>query len=422
MDQAVDDSNQAAIGQGDSVPRTVLVVDDDPAIRSTVVDALRDWGYVAREASSITAALTLITREQPAAVLLDLKISDGAGISILKELRRRSPDSVIVFIAGYGNPKNALEAGLRRAYGFLTKPFDETEMRSMLEEALRPQTTSSRKENILTYDDSRQQYFNQTKRGRPQQTTTAPLGKLILKAMKSLGLSYKHVVAESERLAKLHKNSDMRIGKSTLGNIISGSIRQPGTAKLDALRIILNLSHAETDAALGLQPERHFPEQLELSRGRTHEVNAETVTRHRKIRFPILRNDTDLNDSQLLEGAVKRWSTIEVEYLSSFFPLHYCYVVVGEHDNNAAPIAPPGSRLLVNKLLNKIRSSEGVNYHERELYYVLTPRGHTCAYLETAPGDRIVLSPHPLSGNVREEFRSSEIRVIGQVVGVLYPR
>ncbi len=74
--------------------------------------------------------------------------------------------------------------------------------------------------------------------------------------MKLLGLSYKDIVAESERLARLNNNPDMRIGKSTLGNIISGSIRQPGTAKLDSLRIILNLSRADMDAAIGLQPER----------------------------------------------------------------------------------------------------------------------------------------------------------------------
>jgi hypothetical protein len=240
--------------------------------------------------------------------------------------------------------------------------------------------------------------------------------------MKLLDLSYKDIVSESERLANLHHNADMRIGKSTLGNIISGSIRQPGTAKLDALRIILNLSRAETDEALGLQPERRFAEQLVLSRARTHEVSVETVTRHRKINLPVLRDETNLDESQLLEASVKRWTTIEVEYLSSFFPPHYCYVVVGEEDTNASPLAPPGSRVLVNKLANRIRAAENLSFHERELYFVMTPHSFTCAYLEIAPGDKVVLIPHPLSRNVREEFRRSEIKVIGQVVGVLYPR
>src|SRR6185436_15736175 len=101
------------------------------------------------------------------------------------------------------------------------------------------------------------------KRGRPQRQTNAPLGNLILTAMKLLGLNYKDIVAESKRLANVNNNSDMRIGKSTLGNIISGSIRQPGTAKLDSLRIILNLSRSDMDAAIGLQPRRRFSKQLE---------------------------------------------------------------------------------------------------------------------------------------------------------------
>src|ERR1041384_2848565 len=92
------------------------------------------------------------------------------------------------------------------------------------------------------------------KRGRPQRQPTAPRGKLILEAMTLLGLTYKDVVAASERLASAYNNPNMRVGKSTLGNIISGSIRQPGSAKLDSLRVILNLSRAEIDRAIGLEP------------------------------------------------------------------------------------------------------------------------------------------------------------------------
>lgn len=239
--------------------------------------------------------------------------------------------------------------------------------------------------------------------------------------MKLLGLSYKDVVRESERLARLNDNSDMRIGKSTLGNIISGSIRQPGNAKLDSLRIILNLSHTEMDAAIGLQPQRRLSEQLTMARTRTREVSIEAVTRYRKVKIPVLRDDAKLQHSQFLEGVLKEWASVDVEYLSSFYPPYLGYVVIGEQDTNAAPIAPPGSRVLINKLLNKVQPAENVSYHERELFYVLTPRGPTCVYVEYAAGDRIVLVPHPLSGNLREEFASDEVMIVGQVIGVLYP-
>jgi hypothetical protein len=240
--------------------------------------------------------------------------------------------------------------------------------------------------------------------------------------MNLLGLTYKEIVFESERLAKIHKNPDMRIGKSTLGNIIGGSIRQPGTAKLDALRIILNLTRQEIDAALGLPPGRQLMEQLKMPRERTHEVGAESVTRNRQVKIPLVRDNAKLKTTQFLEGALKEWASIDVEYLSAFYPPHVGYVVIGEHDSNASPIAPPGSRVLVNKLLTEVLPAETLSYHERELFYVLTPRGPTCVYLEYAPNDMIVLVPHPLSGKIREEFKRDEVTIVGQVMGVLYKK
>ena len=217
-------------------------------------------------------------------------------------------------------------------------------------------------------------------------------------------------------------NADMRIGKSTLGNIISGTIRQPGGAKLDSLRSILHLSRADMDAALGLQPERRVAEQLEMSRARTHEVSLDEVTRQRKVRVPIVHRDADLNESQFFDGLVRDWANVEVEYLSAFYPPHLVYVVVGEQDGYSSPVAPPGTRLLVNSFLTKVGPTENLSYHERALFYVLTPRGFTCSYLENGAGGKIVLVPHPLSGHVREEFMISEVKVIGQVVGLFFPK
>jgi CheY-like chemotaxis protein len=405
--------------QVDEEPKlTVLVVDDDETIRSTLAAIVRGWGYHTLEAATIAETLTTVDREHPDAVLLEVKLPDGSGISALTELRKRSADLVII-ITGYVTHEEAFEAGVKHANGYLTKPIDQDQLQMMLDHEL---SSRARRWSDVPPEE-RTRRHGETKRGRPQRQTTAPLGNLILTAMQLLGLSYKDIVAESERLAKLHKNPDMRVGKSTLGNIISGSIRQPGTAKLDSLRIILNLSRADMDGAIGLQPERRFNEQLEMSRARTHEVPLDAVARHRRIKIPVFRDDANLEDTQFFEGSLKRWAEIEVEYLGSFYPPHLAYVVVGEDDTNASPIAPPGSRLLVNKLLNTVQhSAENVSFYERELFYVRTPDGLTCVYAENAPGDKIVLIPHPSSGNVREEFNRQEVTIIGQVVGVLFRR
>jgi DNA-binding response OmpR family regulator len=395
----------------------VLVVDDDPMVRSTLAAAVRTWGYRTAEASTLAETLMMVERERPNAVLLDVRLPDGSGISLLDELRKRSRGLVIIMISGFVTHEEAFEAGVRHAYGYLTKPIDQAKLRAMLDEAL----TSVRPESVDVIRNERRQPSGETKRGRPQRQTAAPLGNLILTAMKLLGLSYKDIVAESELLARVNNNRDLRVGKSTLGNIISGSIRQPGTAKLDSLRIILNLSRAEMDAAIGLQPERRLAEQLEMSRARTRELAIDAVTRHRTIRLPIVSDDAKLEDTQFWEGVVKRWANVEVEYMGAFYQPHLAYVMVGDEDTNASPVAPPGSRVLVNKLLNKLQPAENVSFHERELFYVLTPNGFTCMYAELAPGEKIVLIPHPASGNMREEFNRNEVTIIGQVVGVLYP-
>src|ERR1041384_5948247 len=114
-------------------------------------------------------------------------------------------------------------------------------------------------------------------RGRPQRQATTPLGKLMVTAMKLLGLSYKHIVSESGRLARVSNNPDLRIGRSTLGNIIGGRGGRPGTAKLDSLRRILNLSRVEIEAAIGLQADGCFADQLEITGARTHELPLDVV-------------------------------------------------------------------------------------------------------------------------------------------------
>ena len=251
--------------------------------------------------------------------------------------------------------------------------------------------------------------------------TVSPLGRLIQNAMQLLELSYQQIVSESNRLAKRNDNPDMRIGKSTLGNIISGGIRQPGTAKLDSLSMILHLSRDEIDLAIGLAPERRLADQLWMRSGRTYELSLDAITRHQLVNLPILREDVGLKETQFLGGIIERWLDVHVEYLASFYPPYLKYVVVGDDDFHAVPVAPPGTCLLVNALVTQVRPTDHTSFHERELYFVRTPNGLTCSYLELTGDQKIILVPHPLSGRIREEFFETEITVLGQVVGLFFP-
>ncbi|HEX7770828.1 MAG TPA: response regulator, partial [Pyrinomonadaceae bacterium] len=203
--------------QADNSKFKVLIADDEAAIRTTLAETVRAWGYRTVEAATLAETFAIVDSHQPHALLLDVKLPDGSGISALEELRKRSPELVIIVITGYVKPEDAFEAGVRHAYGYLSKPIAQAQLQLMLAEALKGRTVEARKD----FEERRKRRAGEVKRGRPQRRTTAPLGQLILKAMKLLGLNYKDIVAASEHLARQNQNADMRIGKSTLGNIIS---------------------------------------------------------------------------------------------------------------------------------------------------------------------------------------------------------
>ena len=78
----------------------VLVADGDPTIRSTLAEALRDWGFGTFQAATLAEALAIVSHDRPAAVLLDVRMPDGSGLGIVDELKTRSPDTVIIIMTG----------------------------------------------------------------------------------------------------------------------------------------------------------------------------------------------------------------------------------------------------------------------------------------------------------------------------------
>jgi hypothetical protein len=259
------------------------------------------------------------------------------------------------------------------------------------------------------------------RKGGRQCKSCSTFGLLILEAMRLFDLSYQDIVVGSRRLAMRYGNPDMRIAKSTLGDIVSGSIRQPSGPKLDSLRIILRLSRSEMDQALGLKPERRLSEQLEIKSPRTYEVSFDAVTRQRELTVPILRTNADLSDSRFFDSLIADWVSVEVEYLAAFYPPHLIYAIVGEADTFASPVAPPGTRLLVNTFLTEIGPADNTSFYLRPLFFVRTSKGFTCSYLEETHAGKVVLVPHPGSGHVRRELPAGELKIIGQVVGLLFP-
>jgi two-component system response regulator AtoC len=116
---------------------TILVAEDDRAIRFSLTCSLKADGYRVIEAGDGNEALVLIEREQPDAVLLDLKMPGRDGLAVLAELGPTVADLPVIVVTAYGGSAVAIEAMRRGAYDYLTKPFDLDEVQLTLRRALR---------------------------------------------------------------------------------------------------------------------------------------------------------------------------------------------------------------------------------------------------------------------------------------------
>ncbi|WP_270937543.1 sigma-54-dependent transcriptional regulator, partial [Falsiroseomonas oryzae] len=101
----------------------VLLVEDTASLAAVYAEYLRAAGYAAEHARSAEEALKLARDTRPDAVLLDLRLPDGDGMSVLREIRRESADVAVVVMTAHGSVATAVEAMRAGASDFLVKPF-----------------------------------------------------------------------------------------------------------------------------------------------------------------------------------------------------------------------------------------------------------------------------------------------------------
>ncbi|RME74472.1 MAG: sigma-54-dependent Fis family transcriptional regulator [Planctomycetota bacterium] len=107
---------------------SVLVVDDDAPFAEMLVRLLSSEGHRAERADSAAAALAAVGRGRWDVVLTDVKMPGESGIDLLRELRRRAPETDVIVMTGYGTIELTVEAMRLGAADFLPKPFDNQEL------------------------------------------------------------------------------------------------------------------------------------------------------------------------------------------------------------------------------------------------------------------------------------------------------
>ena len=128
-DEVPEDSARAAGGK-------VLVVDDQRNMRATTAIVLRSAGHAVEEAVDLAAAVRRLQAEVFDVVLTDLRMPNGDGMELLREVRRMAPETQVIVMTAYGTIESAVDAIRRGAYDFLAKPFKEDELLLRVSKAL----------------------------------------------------------------------------------------------------------------------------------------------------------------------------------------------------------------------------------------------------------------------------------------------
>jgi two-component system response regulator AtoC len=105
-------------------PRFVLVADDDKDIRSLLTDLLQGDGYRVKAVPTGGEALAAVEKERPDLVMMDVKLPDQDGISVLKQLKKEHVDLEVIVMTAFGGSSSAIKAMEQGAYDYVTKPFD----------------------------------------------------------------------------------------------------------------------------------------------------------------------------------------------------------------------------------------------------------------------------------------------------------
>src|SRR5436189_1885126 len=135
----------------------ILVVDDEKMIRWSLTEALRGWGFDPVEAATATTALSSFEAETPTAVLLDINLPDGSGLDVLRKMRQREPDAVIIMITANVLVDETIAALRGGAYDFIGKPINLEE----LHVAIRNGIEASRlRREVNLFRRERAQQFN----------------------------------------------------------------------------------------------------------------------------------------------------------------------------------------------------------------------------------------------------------------------
>ena len=116
----------------DFVNKSLLIVDDDNPFRERLSRAMEKKGFEVLQAESVKKGIETVRLKKPGFAVVDLRLTDGNGLEVVKEIQNLNSSSRIIMLTGYGNIPTAVAAIKEGAIDYLAKPADADDVEKAL--------------------------------------------------------------------------------------------------------------------------------------------------------------------------------------------------------------------------------------------------------------------------------------------------
>ena len=130
--------------------KSLLIVDDDNPLRERLARAMEKKGFRVTQAESVKQGINQAKNSPPAYAIVDLRLNDGNGLEVVREIQKLKKDSRIVMLTGYGNIPTAVAAIKAGAIDYIPKPVDADDVEKALLASL--EKRASPPENPMSAD------------------------------------------------------------------------------------------------------------------------------------------------------------------------------------------------------------------------------------------------------------------------------
>ena len=142
----------------DFTDKTLLIVDDDNPLRDRLARAMEKKGFKVTQAENAKTGISQAKNTPPAFAVVDLRLGDGSGLTVVKEIRKFKKNSRIVMLTGYGNIPTAVAAVKAGAIDYIPKPADADDVENAL--LASPESKAIPPENPMSADRVKWEHIN----------------------------------------------------------------------------------------------------------------------------------------------------------------------------------------------------------------------------------------------------------------------